>query len=176
MDAVVSLICREYNVNEEWLRNGTGEMFAPVASDEFGDLVKEFKNGESINDRIKTLRKSLDLTQQKFAERICIKRNTVATYESGRNEPVDSVVALICREFNVNEEWLRNGTGKMFLQDTNDELDALAERYDLTYADRVFVEKFVNLNADRRGMFISFMSDVITALDNDPDKKEGGLG
>ena len=89
---------------------------------------------------------------------------------------MDAVVSLICREYNVNEEWLRNGTGKMFLQDTNDELDALAERYDLTYADRVFVEKFVNLNADRRGMFISFMSDVITALDNDPDKKEGGLG
>lgn len=89
---------------------------------------------------------------------------------------MDAVVSLICREFNVNEEWLRNGTGEMFLPDTNDELGALAERYDLTYADRVFVEKFVNLNADRRGMFISFMSDVITALDNDPDKKEGGLG
>ena len=129
-----------------------------------------------MNERIRKLRRELDLTQQEFADRIGIKRGAIANYEIGRNEPVDAVVSLICREYNVNEEWLRNGTGKMFLQDTNDELDALAERYDLTYADRVFVEKFVNLNADRRGMFISFMSDVITALDNDPDKKEGGLG
>lgn len=129
-----------------------------------------------MNERIRKLRRELDLTQQEFADRIGIKRGTIANYEIGRNEPVDAVVSLICREFNVNEEWLRNGTGEMFLPDTNDELGALAERYDLTYADRVFVEKFVNLNADRRGMFISFMSDVITALDNDPDKKEGGLG
>lgn len=62
-----------------------------------------------MHERIRKLRRILDLTQEKFAERIGIKRNTVATYESGRNEPVDSVVALICREFHVNEEWLRNG-------------------------------------------------------------------
>ena len=118
----------------------------------------------------------MDLTQSAFANRIGMKQNTIATYEMGRNVPSDQSIRSICREFNVNEEWLRYGTGEMFLPDTNDELDALAERYDLTYADRVFVEKFVNLNADRRGMFISFMSDVITALDNDPDAKKGGLG
>ena len=129
-----------------------------------------------MNERIRKLRRELDLTQEKLGSRIGVKGNTVAQWESGRNDPPDIAITSICKEFNVNEEWLRNGTGEMFLPDTNDELDALAERYDLTYADRVFVEKFVNLNADRRGMFISFMSDVITALDNDPDKKEGGLG
>ena len=80
-----------------------------------------------MHERIRKLRRILDLTQEKFAERIGIKRNTVATYESGRNEPVDSVVALICREFHVNEEWLRNGTGEMFAQDSEDEMQALTE-------------------------------------------------
>lgn len=173
---VIRSICREFNVNEEWLRYGTGEMFASDISNELDTLVKMYKSGRNVNDRIKALRKSLDLTQEAFASRIGSVQNTITGYESGRRNPSSPVISLICREFNVNEEWLRYGTGKMFLQDTNDELDALAERYDLTYADRVFVEKFVNLNADRRGMFISFMSDVITALDNDPDKKEGGLG
>lgn len=69
-----------------------------------------------MNERIKKLRKTLDLTQQEFADRLGIKRNTVATYESGRNEPIDAVISLICREFNVNEEWLRNGTGEMFVE------------------------------------------------------------
>ena len=68
-----------------------------------------------MNQRLKKLRKTLDLTQQKFGERIGVKGNTIAQYELGRNEPIDAVINLICREFNVNEEWLRTGTGDMFL-------------------------------------------------------------
>lgn len=68
-----------------------------------------------MNERLRKLRKALDLTQQKFADRIGVKQNTVAQYEMGRNIPIDSVINLICREFNVNEEWLRTGTGDMFL-------------------------------------------------------------
>lgn len=68
-----------------------------------------------MNERIKKLRKTLDLTQQEFADKIGVKQNTVAQYEMGRNIPIDSVIFLICKEFNVNEEWLRNGTGEMFL-------------------------------------------------------------
>ena len=67
-----------------------------------------------MNERIKKLRKALDLTQQKFADRIGVKQNTVAQYEMGRNVPIDSVIALICREFNVSEKWLRTGEGDMF--------------------------------------------------------------
>lgn len=67
-----------------------------------------------MNERLKKLRKTLDLTQQKFADRIGVKQNTIAQYEMGRNIPIDSVVSLICREFNVNEAWLREGTGEMF--------------------------------------------------------------
>lgn len=69
-----------------------------------------------MHERLKKLRKTLDLTQQEFADKIGIKRNTFATYESGRNEPIDAVISLICREFNVSEEWLRTGKGEMFIQ------------------------------------------------------------
>lgn len=67
-----------------------------------------------MHERIKYLRKTLDLTQQEFSDRIGIKRGAVANYEVGRNDPTDSVVALICREFGVSEQWLRYGTGEMF--------------------------------------------------------------
>lgn len=67
-----------------------------------------------MKDRLKLLRNTLGLTQEKFADRINIKRNTLANYEIGRNEPIDAVVSLICREFNVNEDWLRTGEGEMF--------------------------------------------------------------
>lgn len=74
-----------------------------------------------MKERIRKLRRSLDMTQQEFADRIGIKRNTIANYETGRNDPVDSVVSLICREFNVNENWLRTGEGDMFVERTRDE-------------------------------------------------------
>ena len=72
-----------------------------------------------MNERIKKLRKALDLTQQQFADKIKVKRNTVATYEMGRSEPSDSAISLICREFNVNENWIRTGEGEMFEQLTD---------------------------------------------------------
>lgn len=67
-----------------------------------------------MKDRIKKLRKSLDLTQQEFANKIGMKQNTIAQYEMGRTKPSDAIIFSICREFNVNEEWLRNGEGEIF--------------------------------------------------------------
>lgn len=69
-----------------------------------------------MQDRIKELRKTLGLTQQEFADKIGIQRGTYAKYEIGRNEPIDAVIRLICTTFNVREEWLRHGSGEMFVQ------------------------------------------------------------
>lgn len=69
-----------------------------------------------LNERIRKMRRALDLTQQEFADRLNIKRNTVATYETGKSNPSDAAVVLICREFNVSEEWLRTGKGEMFVE------------------------------------------------------------
>lgn len=71
-----------------------------------------------MDERIKELRKVLGLTQQKFADAIGVRQNTVAQYEMGRNPPNDTVITLICREFNVSETWLRTGEGDMFIQQT----------------------------------------------------------
>lgn len=68
-----------------------------------------------MNERIKKLRKALDLTQQELADRLGVKRNTVGQWECGINNVTDATIVFLCKEFNVNEEWLRNGTGEMFL-------------------------------------------------------------
>lgn len=77
-----------------------------------------------MNKRIKELRKALGLTQQEFADKIGVKRNSMANYETGRNTPIDAIVVSICRIFNVNEEWLRTGQGEMFKQLSQAELAA----------------------------------------------------
>ena len=74
-----------------------------------------------MNERLKKLRKTLDLTQQEFADRIGSKRNTIAKYETDTNVPSAAVISLICREFNVSENWLRTGEGDMFMEMSRDE-------------------------------------------------------
>lgn len=82
-----------------------------------------------MKDRIKKIRKELDLTQQKFADKIGVQRNTIAQYEMGRTNPSDAIIFSICREFNVNKEWLREGTGEMFKKQTqNEQMAKLTKR------------------------------------------------
>lgn len=63
--------------------------------------------------RIKEIRTCAGLTQQEFADKLGIKRGTIANYELGRNEPIDAVITLICDKFDISETWLRTGEGKM---------------------------------------------------------------
>lgn len=101
-----------------------------------------------MKDRIKKIRKELDLTQQEFADRIGIKRGGIANYEIGRNEPADSVISLICREFNVSEKWLRYGEGDMFLPtDRNADIAKLTKQL-LNEESDSFKNRFVSMLAN----------------------------
>ena len=71
-----------------------------------------------IKDRIKAIRKEKKLTQVEFGETIGVKGNTVTNYETGLRIPTDAVIKSICREFSVNEDWLRTGEGEMFVTKT----------------------------------------------------------
>lgn len=77
-----------------------------------------------MNERIALVRKSLGLTQEKFAEQVGLSRNFMWMIESGTRVPSDRTISDICREFNVNETWLRTGEGEMFNQIT--QLEKLA--------------------------------------------------
>ena len=67
----------------------------------------------SVASRTSELRKAFGLTQQAFADRLGITRGAVANWDLDRSDPSDAVISLICREFNVRESWLRDGTGEM---------------------------------------------------------------
>lgn len=67
-----------------------------------------------MNERIKELRKTLGLTMEKFGESLGVTKTAVSRLENGDRNVTDQMFKSICREFNVNPEWLRNGTGEMF--------------------------------------------------------------
>ena len=66
-------------------------------------------------ERIKEVRKSLKLTLEKFGEKIGVKKNAISTVENNRNSLSEQMAKSVCREYNVNETWLRTGEGEMFL-------------------------------------------------------------
>jgi len=82
-----------------------------------------------MNERFRQLRKQLGLNQTEFAERIGAKQTTVAGWETGKKTPSAPLIVSVCKEFNVREEWLRNGTGEMFKStDRYDEIAMLTRK------------------------------------------------
>lgn len=74
-----------------------------------------------MGERVKELRTALGLSGEKFGEKIGVKRSAISDIERGRNNLSEQNILAICREFNVNEDWLRYGTGEMFKDMTLDE-------------------------------------------------------
>lgn len=74
-----------------------------------------------MNERVKELRLHLGLSGEKFGEKIGIKKNSLSQIETGKNSLTEQNILSICREFHVNEKWLRTGEGEMFVDLTRDE-------------------------------------------------------
>lgn len=117
-----------------------------------------------MNERLKKLRKSLDLTQQKFADALGMKQNTIAQYEMGRTSPSDAIIISICREFNVNEEWLRTGKGEMFLPVDRDTEIAKLTRILLNEESDSFKNRLVGVLANLTEDQWSILADIADGL------------
>lgn len=96
-----------------------------------------------MHERLRKLRKKLNLTQQEFSDKIHVSRGALATYETGRNEPIDAIIALICQTFHVNESWLRTGDGDMFVPQNREDAIAAAVRKIASGRSEDFKRRFV---------------------------------
>lgn len=77
-----------------------------------------------MKDRIKDLRKSLNLTQAEFGDKLGLTHSAISKIESGERDPSDSTLKLICATYNVNYQWLTEGREPMYLTSEGDELIA----------------------------------------------------
>lgn len=130
-----------------------------------------------MNERIKTIRINAGLTQQQFADRIKVKRNTVATYEMGRSIPSDSAIALICREFGVNENWLRNGIEPIYISSTTFNLDEFVKSRGASDLELDIMKAYFDLEPDVRKMIIEHFKNRLATpkrdlFDDVPDTPE----
>ncbi len=127
-----------------------------------------------MNHRIRELRKTLGLTQTEFGKRLGIKQTTVAGYETGGRTPIDAVVSLICRQFQVNEQWLRTGEGEMFASRTREEEISCFVEGVLAEESDSFKKRFIELLAkleESDWQVLERMANQLAELDR-PDSKE----
>ena len=120
-----------------------------------------------MNERLKELRKALHLTQKAFAEKIGAKQNTIATYEMGRNNPSDPVIHSICIAFGVNENWLRNGVGDMFITPASFSLDEYAIANSLNKTEISIIRGCMELNPDTRQAIYNVFSNAFNDEEDD---------
>lgn len=113
-----------------------------------------------MKDRIREVREHFGLSMEKFGSRIGIGKASISLLESGKNNPSIQTIALICREFGVNEQWLRTGEGEMFEQTRASVLDRLSTEYDLSREQRSVIEAFLDLDPQERDVILKYVHNV----------------
>lgn len=120
-------------------------------------ICRKRKGGDNIstiNERIKAVRKARGMTLEDFGREIGITKSTVGKIEKGLSGATEQTILSICRVFDVNEDWLRNGTGgpeAMFNAPALDDLvEQLAQQYNLDYIGREVIRTYVNMDTAAR--------------------------
>ena len=114
----------------------------------------------TIGERIKVLRKEKNLSMEDFGSVIGMGKSAVSRIENGVNGTTDQTIRSICREFGINEHWLRTGEGEMFEQTRETVLDRLAAEYSLDKEQVSVIENFLDLSPQERTLFLTQMRKV----------------
>lgn len=116
-------------------------------------------------ERVKEIRKSLKLTTEQFGEKLGVTKQTVSRIENGVNNLTEQMQKSICREFNVNSEWLSNGRGEMFSSVPETILDALCKQFDLDDFDRGLISEYLKLSPRDRQVLKDYIRNVVVPAD-----------
>ncbi|MBS7123624.1 MAG: helix-turn-helix transcriptional regulator [Coprobacillus sp.] len=115
----------------------------------------------SIHERIKYLRKNkLKMTQIEFGKQLGSAGSTVVGWEKGDRTPPDATIKLICKEFNVNYAWLKEGLGEMTSEYTDVLIRRLTEEYNLDELDKKIIESYLQLSKEKREVIKEYLQSI----------------
>lgn len=122
-------------------------------------------------ERVLEIRKVLGLTMDKFGEKLGVQKSAISKIEKDKVNLSDQMVKLICREYNVNYDWLMDEDGEMFSDLPQTVLDELCSQYELDDLDRFIVELYVGLPKDVRDGIKARAKDLIQERNTSEEKK-----
>ena len=117
-----------------------------------------------MNERIKVLRKELGLTLEKFGEHIGVTKMTISRIENGKTTVTEQMFKSICLEFNVNEEWLRNGSGDIFIEKNTVNIDEFI--INITKTEIELVKSYLLLSLEQRQSLIQSLKLIFSNAGN----------
>lgn len=124
-----------------------------------------------MNERVKELRKALNLTMEKFGDRLGVKKTAISRIESGINNLTDQMLKLICREFSVNEDWLRTGSGEMFVVTRSDYIEKISRSHNLDKLDEAIINTYMSLEPEKRKIIKEYILAVAENYEEDEEAK-----
>ncbi len=119
------------------------------------------------NRRVNLIRTALNVNQEDFGNKIGVTKFSVSSYENGKRKLTDRNINDICREFNVNEEWLRYGIGEMFNTEAESILEELEKKYQMGDVFKKAVITYLNSNELTRKAIDDYLSKIFKAVNND---------
>ena len=124
----------------------------------------------NIGDRIKKIRKDNGMTMELFAKRIGLSRPAIGLLENGINNPSNQTILSICREFGINEVWLRTGEGDM--KGTSSQEEDIADIANRLLAEqpKSFRLKLVKFMAKMSDEQLEMLLDMVQKLANEAEE------
>lgn len=113
-------------------------------------------------ERVREIRKSLDLTLEKFGERLGVTKVAISNIENGNRNLTEQMILSICREFRVNYYWLTKGEEPMLVGTPTNVVEEIAEDYDLDEYDKKIIEKYLELSEEQRRTIKNYLKSIFT--------------
>lgn len=125
-----------------------------------------------MNERIRMLREDKEMTRAAFGQRLGVSGDVINNLERGRVEIKDHIVKLICAEYGVNEEWLRDGKEPMYIEPETFNLDEFARARGASDLELKVVKAYFELDPDIRKMLIEHFKTELTDSNDHPKTPE----
>lgn len=125
----------------------------------------------TINERIRYFRKDvLKLNQTDFAQSIGMKQRGASGMEQDGATVTDRAIKSICMAYNVNEDWLRNGTEPMYIQAPTFSLDDFVRQRGGTELELDIMKAYFELEPGIREMLVQHFKERLTASRAEPSE------
>lgn len=117
-----------------------------------------------MNDRLRLLREETGLSRAAFGQKLGVSGDVINNLERGRVEIKDHIIKLVCSEFSINEDWLRNGTGEMKMKTPSGIMEDLKKEFNLDDFAYSFVYEYLKLGEGKRNAVQEFFYNVLNGI------------